>query len=101
MIWLVLFGLLKGRHSESDSKSDSESEINIKLNSAIGPVTEKKQSVDLQGSCNMVMSPKHLKSLDKDITLHQHQYNFHCHCNPTSMVTNGYLCLPFKGPRHL
>ena len=56
VIWLVLFALLKGRHSENDSKSYSESEINIKINSAMGPVTEKTVSVDFECSCNVVMS---------------------------------------------
>ena len=44
--------MLKGGHSDSDS----ESETNIKVNSHMGPVAEKTVSVNLEGSCNEVIS---------------------------------------------
>ena len=53
--WLVLFGLLKGIHSDSECEYDSEREANIKMNK-MGPVADKTVSVDLEGSFNMVMS---------------------------------------------
>ena len=40
-IWLVLFGLLKGRYSDSGCESDSESKTNVNINSPIRPMTEK------------------------------------------------------------
>ena len=56
VIRLVLFGLLKGRYSDSDSESDSESETNITINIPRRPVAEKTVSVDQEFSCNMVTS---------------------------------------------
>ena len=56
VIWLVLFGMLKGRHSDSDSENDSESETNIKINSPKGSGDEMLVLGDLEDYCNMVSS---------------------------------------------